>query len=138
MSEMGTMTKKQRRAAFETIWDALDAFKGGKITTLIERNALTEPARAALRISGGMVDGLAREADHPEFDGPHAVYFVSIERSFFDKTRADFHPECRGDAVQAFADACCNPANDDCAVYLCYYAGGCIDPAIEFKRGQLA
>jgi len=134
---MSNMNETQRRAAFETIWAALNAFKADEID-LIERNALTEPARAALRISGGMVDGLAREADHPEFDGPHAVYFVSIERSFFDKTRANFHPECRGDAVQAFADACCNPANDDCAVYLCYYAGGCIDPAIEFKRGRLA
>jgi len=134
---MSNMNETQRRAAFEAIWAALNAFKADEID-LIERNALTEPARAALRISGGMVDGLAREADHPEFDGPHAVYFVSIERSFFDKTRANFHPECRGDAVQAFADACCNPANDDCAVYLCYYAGGCIDPAIEFKRGRLA
>jgi len=133
---MSNMNETQRRAAFETIWAALNAFKADEID-LIERNALTEPARAALRISGGMVDGLAREADHPEFDGPHAVYFVSIERSFFDKTRANFHPECRGDAVQAFADACCNPANDDCAVYLCYYAGGCIDPAIKFKRGRL-
>lgn len=135
---MSRKTETQRRAAFETIWAALDAFKAGEIATLIERNALTEPARAALRVSGGMIDGLAREVDHPEFDGLHAVYFVSIERSFFDKTRADFHPERRGDAVQAFADACCNPANDDCDIHLCYYAGGAIDPAIEFERGRLA
>ena len=135
---MSSKTETHRRAAFETIWAALDAFKAGEIATLIERNALTEPARAALRISGGMVDGLAREADHPEFDGPHAVYYVATERSFFDKTRANFHPESRGAAVQAFADACCNPANDDCDIYLCYYGGGAIDAAIQFKRGRLA
>jgi len=127
-----TLTVTQRREAFEVIWRALDAYNAGEIT-LVERNALTEPARASLRISGGMTDNLLRGTEHGDHaDG--ALYYVKVERDFFDKERAEFAPQDRRAAVQAFADACCDPAKDDCTIYLCYYSGGCIDPAIQVMR----